>query len=600
MPAPLLTLKDARLAIGPRVLFADLALTLEPGARIALVGRNGAGKSTLMKVLAGQLELDSGERAPGPRARLAYLPQAPSFDGAATAHDWLCRADAEAPEGIEAHRADALLAELDLDGAADPATLSGGQQRRLALARTLAVEADALLLDEPTNHLDIATITWLERRLAASKAALVVVSHDRAFLDALATTCWWLDRGRIMALDVPFRELESAMEAALEQEAQARAKLEKRIAQETVWSHEGITARRKRNQGRLRRLHAMREDRKQQIRALGSARLEAAAAPASGAVVIEAEDVTKSFDGRVVVPPFSTRILKGDRIGLVGPNGAGKSTLLALLTGTLVPDSGRVKHGTRLVMQTFTQDRGELDLARSPWEVLCPEGGDTVEVQGQRRHVMGYLKDFLFDEAQARTPCRALSGGERNRVLLARILARPANLLVLDEPTNDLDMDTLDVLVETLAGYDGTLLVVSHDRDFLDRVVTATIAFEPGPRLVEYAGGYTDMLAQCGDTAPIEPSKARPPKAPSGGYTTPAKERSRKERDVQKAEKGLAKLATAIAEIEARLADGSLFLRAPTEAEALAAELERLRREEAELETLWLELGVALEQDRSA
>ncbi|TVQ29501.1 MAG: ABC transporter ATP-binding protein, partial [Geminicoccaceae bacterium] len=426
MPAPLLTLKDARLAIGQRVLFADLALSLEPGARIALVGRNGAGKSTLMKVLAGQLELDSGERATAPRARLAYLPQAPVFEGTTTAHDWLCRADAEAPEGIAAHAADALLAELDLDPAADPRTLSGGQQRRLALARTLAVDADALLLDEPTNHLDIATILWLEQRLQASRAALVVVSHDRAFLDALAKTCWWLDRGRIVALDVPFAELEPAMEAAMEQEAQVRAKLDKRIKEETAWSREGITARRKRNQGRLRRLYDLRAERASQIKALGSAKLDAAAAPASGKVVIEAEAITKRYDGRLIVPPFSTRILKGDRIGLVGPNGAGKSTLLAMLTGKLEPDAGWVKHGTRLEMQTFTQDRAELDLAKSPWEVLCPEGGDSLDVQGQRRHVVGYLKDFLFDEAQIRTPCRALSGGERNRVLLARILAQPA------------------------------------------------------------------------------------------------------------------------------------------------------------------------------
>ncbi|MEO1089483.1 MAG: ATP-binding cassette domain-containing protein [Pseudomonadota bacterium] len=595
--APLLTLTDARLAFGSRVLFDDLALTLDEGSRIALVGRNGAGKSTLLQTLAGRIELDQGERATGPRTRLAYLPQAPSFDGAVVAREWLCRADGEAPTGVAAHVADAMLGQLDLDGDAPPATLSGGQQRRLALARTLVVDADALLLDEPTNHLDIDTIRWLEERLASTRQAVVLISHDRAFLDRVATRCWWLDRGRIRALDVPFRELDAAIDDALAIEAKTTAKLEKRIATETAWSRAGITARRKRNQGRLRKLHELRAERARLIGHGGKAKLETGEATPSGTLAIEAEAITKSFDGRCVVPAFSTRVLRGDRIGIVGPNGAGKSTLLDLLTGRRRPDAGSITHGTNLRTEFFAQDRSDLDLERTPWEVLCPTGGDQVDVRGQPRHVMGYLKDFLFDEAQARAPCRALSGGERNRLLLAGILARPANLLVLDEPTNDLDMETLDVLVDALDGYGGTLLVVSHDRDFLDRVATSVIAFEAGPRLIEYAGGYTDMVAQRASTVVDDvPARAlaRPETPAKRGFTTPGKERQRQERAVQKAEREVETLHAAIAAIEAQLGDATLYGRDPNLAARLAEELENLRRQETEAEARWLTLASAL------
>ena len=597
MAPPLLTLKDAHLAIGERKLLDGLELKLEAGARVALVGRNGAGKSTLLQVLAGRAELDAGSRTTAPRTRLAYLPQAPEFGGVADARSWLMAADEDAPEGLPPYTADALLEEFELDGAADPLTLSGGQRRRLALARTLALDVDALLLDEPTNHLDLQTILNLEARLKAFRGAVVLISHDRAFLDAVATRCWWLDRGRILDLEVPFHDLEPAIAAELERESREAAKLDKRIAEETRWSREGITARRKRNQGRLRRLEAMRQERARRVRPQGAAPLAAEAAPASGSLVIEAEGITKAFDGRTVVPPFSTRILRGDRVGIIGPNGAGKSTLLKLLTGELEPDAGRLKLGTKLEIAWYEQERQSLDLAKTPWEVLCPEGGDQVEVGGSRRHVMGYLKDFLFDESQARSPCRVLSGGERNRLLLAKLFARPSNLMVLDEPTNDLDMDTLDVLGDALEQYAGTLLVVSHDRDFLDRTVTSTIAFEPGGRVIEYAGGYSDMLRQReAATASAEPA-AKPKAKTSGGkdFTTPAKEQRRRERDAAKAEREVERLHGEIRAIEERLADGTLFTREPDKAHALAAELETLRARAEEAEARWLELAEAAE-----
>ncbi|NBB69746.1 MAG: ATP-binding cassette domain-containing protein [Alphaproteobacteria bacterium] len=597
MAPPLLTLKDAQLAIGERKLLAGLELKLDAAARVALVGRNGAGKSTLLQVLAGRVELDAGSLTRAPRTRLAYLPQAPAFDGVADARTWLVRADEDAPEGLPPYTADALLEEFELDGAADPRTLSGGQRRRLALARTLALDVDALLLDEPTNHLDLDTIVNLETRLRAFRGAVVLISHDRAFLDAVATRCWWLDRGRILDLEVPFHDLEPAIAAELEREQREAAKLDKRIAEETRWSREGITARRKRNQGRLRRLEAMRRERAQRVRPEGAAPLAAEAAPASGALVVEAEGITKAFDGETVVPPFSTRILRGDRVGVVGPNGAGKSTLLKLLTGELAPDDGRLKLGTKLEIAWYEQERENLDLAKTPWEVLCPEGGDQVAVGGRPRHVMGYLKDFLFDESQARSPCRALSGGERNRLLLAKLFARPSNLMVLDEPTNDLDMDTLDVLGDAIADYAGTLLVVSHDRDFLDRTVTSTIAFEPDGSVVEYAGGYGDMLRQRAATGGPTAPAAKPKAKGTGGkdFTTPAKEQRRRERDAARAEREVERLHGEIRAIEERLADGTLFAREPERAKALAAQLEALRGEAEAAEARWLELAEAAE-----
>ncbi len=596
MAAPLLSLKAARLAFGRRVLLDGVDLQLDARARVALIGRNGAGKSSLLQVLAGTLGLDDGERATAPRLRTAYLQQAPTFDGASSTLAWLTRADAEAPEGVAEHAAAALLDDLSLAGATVPATLSGGQQRRLALARTLAVGADVLLLDEPTNHLDLETIFWLQDRLRDFAGAVVAISHDRAFLDATAGRCWWLDRGSLLDLAVPFRDIEEAIANRLEIEARNAALLDKRITEETRWSREGITARRKRNQGRLRRLEAMRAERSRRRPTVDAAKLETGAAPPSGSLVIDVENITKRYDDRTIVPAFSTRILKAERVGVVGRNAAGKSTLLALLTGRLEPDSGTVRLGTNLNIGWFEQDRSSLDLARTPWETLCPDGGDHVDVLGRQRHVIGYLKDFLFDEAQARTPCRALSGGERNRLLLARILARPSNLLVLDEPTNDLDMETLDVLSEALADYAGTLLVVSPDRDFLDRTVTSTIAFEADGRLVEYAGGYTDMLRQRQEAAAAaNPAAATRPASRGRDFTTPGKERRKHEREVAKAERDVERLQAEISAIEAELADGSLFTREPERATALAADLQRLRVEQELAEARWLDLAEALD-----
>ncbi|HLT01239.1 MAG TPA: ABC-F family ATP-binding cassette domain-containing protein, partial [Geminicoccaceae bacterium] len=477
MPPPLLSLRDASVRLGSVPLFEGLTAAVGDGDRICLVGRNGAGKSTLLKALAGLVELDAGARWRHAGSTVAYLPQEPLLDGRLSALEATLGAIRQADEAQPfRHRAEALLDRFGVHPERRVGDLSGGEARRVDLARALVGEPDVLLLDEPTNHLDLPTIELLEEELAARRGGLVVVSHDRAFLTAIGRTVWWLDRGRLRILDQGFGAFEAWSEGLLAEEEARLRKLDRTIELETEWSHHGITARRRRNQGRLRRLQALRAERARRQAPQGRVKLDAATAPAGGRLVIEAQAITKTLGDRVLIRDFSTRIMRGDRVGIVGPNGSGKTTLLRLLTGRLAPDSGTVRLGTDLAVSSIEQRRETLDLDATPWQTLCPAGGDQVIVQGQARHVIGYLRDFLFRPDQARTPIRALSGGERNRLLLARELARPANLLVLDEPTNDLDMDTLDLLQEVLADFAGTLLLVSHDRDFLDRLVTSVIA----------------------------------------------------------------------------------------------------------------------------
>ena len=588
MAPPLLALNAAKLRIGQQQLFAGLDAVLAKGDRICLVGRNGSGKSTLLRVLAGLVELDDGELFTQPRTSIAYLPQEPVLPPAATLADLVLAGLPAAERGDAArYRAEMALEELGMAPARSPQGLSGGEIRRVSLATALVGEPDVLLLDEPTNHLDLPTIEWLEERLAGWGGSFVVISHDRRFLSRLSTKTWWLDRGTLHASDQGYAGFEAWSEQVLAAEEAQLARLDKRLEAETHWLHRGVTARQRRNMGRLRQLHDLRAQRRQIIGAPGSVRLQVTAAPLSGRMVIEAEAITKGFAGRTVLQPFSTRILRGDRVGIIGPNGAGKSTLLKLLTGELAPDDGQIRLGTNLEIARFDQHRAQLDPDRTPWDTLCPAGGDRVQVMGQSRHVVGYLRDFLFREEQARQPIRALSGGERNRLLLAKILAEPSNLLILDEPTNDLDVDTLDLLEETLADYAGTLLLVSHDRDFLDRLVTSTIVFEGNGRVGEYAGGYSDWLAQRPSPAAAVTKAAAPRPAAAA---RPQRFDAKLQRELDRLPDRIARLTGEITALEERLGDAGLYTRDPASFARLTGELDQRRGDLVALEERWLEL----------
>jgi ABC transport system ATP-binding/permease protein len=552
-PPPLLALREASVQFDGRRLFSGVSLALGLGDRVCLVGRNGSGKSTLLQTLAGRIELDAGTVFRQPGVRIAYAPQQPVFDPAQTAADFV------GLDGAEPHRAAAALDEVEIPGDRALANLSGGEARRVSLARAFAGDPDILLLDEPTNHLDIVAIEWLEERLAAHRAGLLLISHDRAFLTRLSRRTLWLDRGTLHEHDQGYAGFEGWSEGILEAEAATAAKLDKLIDTETVWSRQGISARRKRNQGRLRRLQSLRRERAERVE-IGTAILGEARAEASGRLVFELDSVSKAFPGadtpQVIVRNFSTRIMRGDRVGLIGRNGAGKSTLIGLLTGTIEPDGGTVRRGTNLLPAVFDQQRAALDPERTLWESLTDGGNDTLMVQQTRRHVASYLKDFLFDERQFRAKVATLSGGERNRLLLAKILAQPSNVLVLDEPTNDLDMETLTLLEEVLADYDGTLLLVTHDRDFLDRVVTSTIAVEGNGTVHEYVGGYSDYLrqrrpSQAKPAAPKEPARA--PEPPRERAVTRLSYKEQRELDGLPAE--IARLEGEKATLEANLAD---------------------------------------------
>jgi ATP-binding cassette subfamily F protein uup len=600
--APLLSLKDVSLGFGGNPLFDKVDLAIGRGERIALVGRNGSGKSTLLKLLADQIEPDSGDRLVQQGVRISYLPQEPDLSGWDTVLDY---AAGGLPDGEEhaIHMADALLHSLSMDGAVAISSLSGGEARRAALARALAGAPDILLLDEPTNHLDLPAIEWLEEKLAAAQFGLAVISHDRAFLERVTNNILWLDRGRLLRSDKGFAHFDAWSQEILEREATEAAKLNKLIAQETTWSHQGITARRKRNQGRLRRLYDLRTKRAGQIGRAGSVRMEAAEAGATGKRVIEATDIAKAYDGNRVIKGFSTRIMRGDRAGIIGPNGAGKTTLLRMLIGELRPDAGELRLGTNIEMVYLDQTREALRPGETPWSMLCPGGGDQVMVGTRPRHVVAYMRDFLFTDNQARSPVESLSGGERNRLLLARALARPSNLLVLDEPTNDLDMDTLDLLQELLADYDGTVLLVSHDRDFLDRVVTSTIALEGDGSAMEFPGGYSDYRRQrpnSGETA----ATPRPAAATGKQKSKPAGGRRKlgynQQRALEQLPGQIDALEQEIARLEAKLADPAYYARDPSGFDDTAVALTRTRENKSAAEEEWLALEVLREEQESS
>jgi ATP-binding cassette subfamily F protein uup len=597
LAAPLLALRDIRVVFADQVLIGGASFALATGDRLCLVGRNGSGKSTLLRIAAGLIEPDGGEIFRQPGTRIAYLEQVPNFGGAARVIDYA------AAGGAEEHKAAASLDELGLSPEADPATLSGGEGRKAALARVLAEEPDILLLDEPTNHLDLPSIEWLEERLSQFRGAFVLISHDRAFLRRLAAGCLWLDRGAIRRLDKGFTAFEEWSEKILAEEEVTQRKLDKLIEQETQWSREGISARRTRNQGRLRRLHSMRSERAQRVQQTGRADLAVETGQASGSLVVEAKNITKIWpqpDGseRVAIRDFSTRIMRGDKIGVIGPNGAGKTTLLKILTGVLAPDSGTIRLGTNLTPVYVDQSRSSLDPEATLWDTLCEGGGDQVIVRGKPRHVVSYLRDFLFRESQARQPVKALSGGEQCRLLLARALAKPSNLLILDEPTNDLDMETLDLLQEIVSDYDGTVLLVSHDRDFLDRIVASVIALEGDGKAQEYPGGYSDYFRQRKEK-PDASSAAKP--SPS---TSQKQDRAKAQtklsykdqRALEELQSRMPQLEKEIAALEAALADPDLYARDPDKFHKTTERHDALKAELEKSEESWLELEMKREE----
>ncbi len=500
--APLLQLSDISLTFGGDPVFADLSLVVQPGDRLALVGRNGSGKSTLMKVMAGLVEADQGTRVVTPGVTVGYMEQDPLMEGFATLGDYA----ASGLDPSEAYKVEIAGEGLKFDPARPVSTASGGERRRAALAKLMAEAPELMLLDEPTNHLDIEAIAWLEAELSTTRAAFVLISHDRAFLRALTRATFWIDRGMVRRQETGFDGFEAWRDKVWEEEDMQRHKMDRKIKAEGRWAVEGISARRKRNQGRLRALTALREERSSQIRRQGTAAMSLEAGAKSGKLVAEADRISKTYGDKVILQDFSVKIQRGDRVAFVGPNGVGKTTLLKMLMGQESPDGGTIRLGTNLMPAIFDQARAQLDPEMSLWDSLTgdPEmrvsgKADQVLVRGQPRHVVGYLKDFLFDERQARAPVRSLSGGEKARLLLAKLMAKESNLLVLDEPTNDLDIETLDLLQELLDDYDGTVLLVSHDRDFLDRVAATTIAMEGDGRATVYAGGWTDYQAQRGE-----------------------------------------------------------------------------------------------------
>ncbi len=596
---PLLQLSGISLTFGGDPVFDGLDLVVQPGDRLALVGRNGSGKSTLLKLMAGLVAPDHGTRSMPPGTSVGYMEQEPDMSGHATLGDF-------AMAGLEPgqdYRVEAAATGLKFDPSVSTATASGGERRRAALARLMAEAPDLMLLDEPTNHLDIEATLWLEKELSDTRQAFVLISHDRAFLRALARATLWLDRGVMRRMDKGFAAFEEWRDTVWAEEDLARHKLDRKIKAEAKWAVEGISARRKRNQGRVRALQALRSERRDMIARQGTAAMAFDGGPKSGRLVSELTGISKSFGGKTILRDVSLRLMRGDRLALVGPNGAGKTTLLKIITGELAPDAGTVRLGTNLELAVFDQARAALDPDMTLWDSLTGSPdmrvsgrADQVMVRGQPRHVVGYLKEFLFHEAQARAPVRSLSGGEKARLLLARLMAQPSNLLILDEPTNDLDVETLDLLQELIGDYDGTVIVVSHDRDFLDRVASVTVALEGNGRVTAYAGGWTDYMAQRKDQDAAAKSRTakqagsdRPkqqPKPESSGGLSFTEQHRLKELPAR-----IERLEAEIAKLSKLLADPELFTREPVKfrkaTEALAERQQAL--EAAEEDWLMLE-----------
>jgi len=629
MPTPLLTIADCGVNLGDRWLLRGADLALHAGDRLALVGRNGAGKSTLMKLLAGKSEMDEGSLWMSPGSHIAYLPQAPEIHPGMTLRAVVTAGYDTDANGRPApvHQAEAILMQMGLDPDRISDGLSGGEARRVSLARALYTKPDILLLDEPTNHMDLPTIEWMEDLLRHHKGALLVVSHDRAFLRNLGTGIIWLHQGKLRRRDGHFSEFDDWSDGILAEEAVLLHKMDRRIAAETKWSREGISARRKRNQGRLRDLATLRQER---AKAGGitqrSMRMETGPADGGGQLVLEGIDLSASVPAgaqsaaskvtesdqttarRQLISHLNLLIRRSDRIGIVGPNGIGKSTLVRILLGLQAPDSGRVREGFGLKHAYFDQRREALDRSASPWTILTGGGSDTIEIAGQTRHVTAYLRDFMFDDTKMTQRVATLSGGEQNRLLLAKLFAQTHNFLVLDEPTNDLDMETLELLQEVIADYDGTVLIVSHDRDFLDRTVTALLAFEGEGRIISHAGGYSDYLERRRSTADRQAARSDKRKRPSKGAGNPTSQQAnrpdrltfRDQHALDNLPDEIAQLDAAIESLEAAMADPTLFARDPEKFNQAAAALATARTKKDEKETRWLEVAAraeAIERD---
>ncbi len=600
----LLALRDVRLSYGGAPLLDGVDLAIGVGDRVCLVGRNGSGKSNLLRIAAGQIEPDAGERIVTKGVGIRYLPQEPDLNGFATVLEYVEAGLGPADDPYQARR---VLEALGFSGAEGTSTLSGGEIRRAALSRVLAPDPDVLLLDEPTNHLDLPAIEWLEEELASRRSALILVSHDRRMLTNVCRNTLWLDRGVVRRLTQGFAAFEEWRDTILEQEEVERHKLDRKIAAEEDWVRYGVSGRRKRNQKRLRDLGGLRQTRVESQRAIGTVKLTVNdAEDVTAKLVIEARKVGKAWGEQTVIQDLSLRILHGDRLGIVGPNGSGKTTLLRMLTGDLKPDAGYVRHGVRLQPVTLDQKRASLDPARTLQETLTGGTSDQVTVGGVSKHVVGYMRDFLFKPEQARTPVGVLSGGERGRLMLACALAQQSNLLVLDEPTNDLDLETLDLLQEMLAEYPGTALVVSHDRDFLDRVATAILAYDGNGRWIEYAGGYSDMVAQRGHgvrakapaSAPAPEPRAPQPRAAQSTEPRPGRPRLgfKEQHALKTLPKQMEALAGDVVVLEARLADPALFARDKTSFQAAATKLAETRAALAAAEDQWLALEMRREE----
>ncbi len=629
----LYSITGAQLAFGHLALLDNADFSLEAGERVGLIGRNGAGKSSLLKIVAGLTSPDDGLVARQAGLHTVYVQQEPEFDpeqsvfdavalGLGEAHvllseyDRTAQALADAPEGAEHDallarlntlqssldaadawqlktRVETTIAQLGLDGHARVGALSGGMQKRVSLAQAWVAKPDVLLLDEPTNHLDFDAIRWLEELLVGYRGALLFITHDRSFLDRVATRIVELDRGRLLSYPGNFTQYQERKAEQLEIERVENAKFDKLLAQEEVWIRKGVEARRTRSVSRIERLKTMRSERAERREQQGNVRMDVAQAEKSGKIVAELTDVTKSYEGRVIVRDFSATLMRGDKVGLVGPNGVGKTTMLKLILGEIKPDSGNIRVGTNLQVAYFDQMRAQLDPERSLLDTISP-GSDWIEINGARKHVMSYLGDFLFSPERARSPVKSLSGGERNRLLLARLFARPANVLVLDEPTNDLDIPTLELLEELLEDFSGTVFLVSHDRTFLDNVVTSVIAAEGDGNWREYVGGFTDWQVQsersaalAAQRAPVEDTVKETANASRRGANRTVKLSYKEQRELESLPERIASLESEQKDAAAKIEDGSIFVKDPAAGAALSERFEAIELELLEALERW-------------
>ena len=594
--APIYTIKNAKLSFGLNPLFIGVDLYINRGDKICLVGRNGCGKSTLLKVIAGEMEADDGEFFIQPGTRIGYMPQEPVFDGFSTLRE-IVENGLSKQEKNQTYRADKLIEYFDIKAEQKPEESSGGERRKAALAAALISEPDILLLDEPTNHLDIEAIEKLEDVIKKFSGAVIVISHDRSFLQNISQTTFWLDRGILRRNNKGFRFFEEWENQVIDQEIIEQKALNKKIAEETEWLHKGVTARRKRNMGRLRRLQQLRAERREQIKMTGSVEMEAQTTELRSKMVIEAKHVYKSFGDRQIVKDFSLRVIKGNKLGIVGPNGSGKTTLIKLLTKRLEPDSGFIRIGKNLEEAYFDQNRITLDPKKTLWKTLCNEG-DHIWVRGHFRHVVAYLKDFLFKPDQAQCPVSALSGGEKNRLMLAVALARPSNFLVLDEPTNDLDMDTLDLLQEVLDEYEGTVLIVSHDRDFMDKVATSLLYMKGDGTIYEHVGSYTELLEKI-KNQPIKNTAKKTIEKDEGKpreKNKTAKLSYKEQYLLDNLPDEIAKLEEENKAIEIALGNPNLYTDNPQKFDELTSKLAKNKDDITEKENQWLEIQLKAEE----